>query len=111
MLTIDATLVSLLIATVVPLLVGIFTKISAPAWLKVSILIFLTAVGAAVAVSTQANGVAVLSKVTIVQFLQSVTQSVAMYYGVWKPSGVSSAINETTKSFGLDLRKPEAPAE
>lgn len=101
MLTIDATLTQLIVATLIPLAVGVVTKLSSPSWLKSVTMIVLSAVATVVTVSIQADGVAVISKETAIQFLQSVTQSVAIFYGVWKPTGVAAAVQQKTENVGL----------
>lgn len=100
MITIDATLTSLIIATLLPLVVGVITKASAPSWVRVVALIVLNAIGGAIAVSITDDGAAVVSKETMINTLQMVVQSIAVYYGVWKPT-VSAKLNEATKTFGI----------
>lgn len=99
--TIDALFVQSLLAIVIPLIVGVVTKMAAPAWLKSLAMIVLNGAAGIVTISTQADGTAVLSKATVVTGMLGIAQSVAMYYGLWKPAGVSGAVQLKTAEFGI----------
>lgn len=105
-LTINAELVLIITATLIPLVVGIITKLTAPGALKSILLIVIGAVATAIAVSTGADGVAVISKVTLIESFRTVVTSIAMYYGVFKPTGISPAINKATENIGLNFNVP-----
>lgn len=100
-LTLNADLVLILVGTVIPLAVGVVTKLASPSWLKSVLLIVLGTVATAIAVSVSDTGTAVISKATIIDSIHTIVQSVAIYYGVWKPTGVSAKVNTATANFGI----------
>lgn len=105
-LTINAELVLIITATLIPLVVGVITKLTAPGALKSILLIVIGAVATAIAVSTGADGVAVISKVTLIESFRTVVTSIAMYFGVWKATGISPAVNKATENIGLNFNVP-----
>ena len=105
-LTSNADLTLVITATLLPLLVGIVTKMAAPGALKSILLIIFGTVATAIAVSTGADGIAVISKTTLIESFQTVVTSIAMYYGVFKPTNISPAINKATANFGLNFDIP-----
>lgn len=98
---IDATYVMLLVSTIIPLLVGLLTKLNASSSLKSIVMIVLNAIAAFITTSTVDDGSAVLTKEGFIAFALGVVTSIATYYGVWKPVGVSAKLNESTAGFGL----------
>mgnify|MGYP000899768431 CR=1 FL=1 len=105
-LTINADLVLIITATLIPLFVGLITKLVAPPALKAILLIVIGTIATAIAVSTGADGIAVISKTTLIESFQTVVTSIAMYYGVFKPTNISPAINKATANFGLNFDIP-----
>lgn len=99
--TINSLFVTLIVSTLIPLLVGVVTKLGASSSIKVVTMLVLNAVSALFTVGTQQDGTAVISKTAAIYALFGVVQSVALYYGVWKPSGVSAAINTKTSNVGI----------
>lgn len=102
----DPMLVTTVISVVIPLLVGILTKLRAHAGLKAVLLIILNAVGAAIGTAVGVDGVAVISRTTVYQLIVGCVVSIATYYGVWKPTGVSGGVNRATASVGLGSNRP-----
>lgn len=83
----------------VPILVGIVSKCAAPASLKSVLNLVLSGIAGLVATAQATDGV--LSKEAIVAWLLALTASIATYYGVYKPTGVSGSVQEATAGFGL----------
>lgn len=106
-LTLNAALALTITATLIPLVVGIVTKSSAPSWVKSCTLIVLGTVATMIAVSTGADGVAVISKATLLESFRTVVMSIAMYFGVWAKT-VTPIINAKTGDFGITA--PALPA-
>ena len=100
-LELDATLTMLIVATLIPLLVGIVTKLGTHPAVKSIALIVLTTAASVLVVSTQADGVAVVSKATAITAIQSIVTAVATYFGVWRATGVSETLNTKTANFGI----------
>lgn len=102
----DPMLVTTIISVVIPLLVGILTKLRAHPGVKAVMLIILNGVGAAIGTAVGVDGVAVISRTTVYQFIVGCVVSIATYYGVWKPTGVSGGINRATATVGLGSSRP-----
>lgn len=94
----DAALLATLAGVVVPLLVGIVTKMAAPAGLKAIVNAALTALGGLVA--TIVPG-AFRWHPFLASWATAWVVSVATYYGLWKPTGVAPAIHSSTGTVGL----------
>ena len=108
MITINAQFTQQLVAVVIPLIVGILVTKAAPSWMRAVTLIVLTAVATAISTATQADGVAVLGREDIILAIDNIVIAVAMYFGVWKPSGISTTINDATATFGIGPSAPPA---
>lgn len=95
--TIDpASVIQLLLAVVLPLVVGLVTtrvtKGSVKAWLLASLTLvstILTGIGTAIA-----NHVTFDLGVALLAAIPSFITSVAMYYGLWKPTGIGGAAQD-----------------
>lgn len=96
----DATLITLLGGTLIPLLVGIVTKLHAQPGLKALMNAGLTAANGALAVTIPA-GASWAWKPFLVYWVTSFVTSSATYYGIWKPTGVAPAIQQSTAGVGL----------
>ena len=107
-LVLDATFVMMFTATLIPLLVGLITKINASSMVKSVSMIVLNALAAFVTTSTLADGSAVFTKEGFIAFGIGVGQSVAIYLGIWKPTGVSEKINLNTAVLGVGGDKYDA---
>lgn len=82
----DAVLVAALVGTVLPLAVGLLTKINASAGVKGVLLLTLSAVNGLVSTATQTDGTALISKETLVAALASWAAAVTTHFGLWKPA-------------------------
>src|SRR5688500_10197120 len=76
---------------VIPLLVGVLTKKLAPSGLKATLNAFLSGLSGALTVIIASGGEVVLP-VVLSSMLTTFIASVAMYYGLWKPTGVSVTV-------------------
>ena len=94
----DLTLLTLLSGVIVPLLVGVLSKINASSVVKSVLNLGLTAAASLLAVANQTD---FDWKVFVVNWSIAWVVSVATYYGFYKPSGVSGAVQEKTAGFGV----------
>lgn len=94
----DLTLYTLLAGVIVPLLVGLVTKLNASSVVKAILNLGLTAAATLLAVANETD---FEWKVFVTNWAVTWVVSVATYYGFYKPSGVSAAINENTSEFGV----------
>lgn len=91
-LVVNAQVVTLALAVVIPFLVSLVTKWTAPAWVKIGANVALSAVAAAVTLSMTTTGTAVLSKQTLVLFGEQFLAALLVYLGVYKPSELGAKI-------------------
>ena len=96
--TLSAVAVTLVLGTVIPLLVGLITKLDAPSKLKGALMIVLNAVQGLIVASQTSTGDAVLSVDALILFVAGVAMSLAAYYGLYKPNDVPEKLVPT---FGL----------
>lgn len=94
----DMTVIALLTGVIVPLLVGLLTKINASPSIK-SILNF--GLSALAGVLATVSDIDFEWKAFLVNFALTWAVSVASYYGLWRPTGVAPAVQEATPEFGL----------
>lgn len=97
---IDIQWISIIIGTLIPILVGFLTKLDAPAGLKAVVNAFISAVSGAL-VTILENGGAFVPREALVAIGSTWVVSIATYYGLWKPTGVSERVQSSTASFGL----------
>ena len=88
---------SVIQGTVLPIVVGILTKVDAPDPIKVFVNLLLNAVGGLVAVVVVSDGVATLSLNAVVAAGLGFVASIATHYGFWKPIGVTGSDAETNR--------------
>jgi hypothetical protein len=88
----SALVVTIVIGTFLPLVVGLVTKLRASSALKGSLLLILDGVNALIVHSTMDDGVAVFSKQTLILWFASIVQSQAMFHKIWKPLGAPEAL-------------------
>lgn len=100
-LTIDALVVTMLVGTILPILVGLVTKSTASSGLKGVALLFLSAVQGFVVNQTVADGSAVFTTEGVLLALLGFVAAVASYFGVLKPTGAAPAVQEKTSNFGI----------
>jgi hypothetical protein len=94
----DATLLATLAGVIVPLLVGIVTKLEAPAGLKAMVNAALTALGGLVATIVPGD---FHWHPFLASWATAWVVSVATYYGLWRPTGVAPAVQQSTATVGV----------
>lgn len=90
--------VSVLSGPVIPIIVGILTKVNAPALVKGSISLFLSAVAGLLAQNIVADGGAVLSQAAIFYAAIAFVTQLAMYLGIYKPLDLNA---KTAPKLGI----------
>ena len=90
--TLNEWVVSLLLATVIPLVLGVLYRDSAPNWVKVVFGLAVTTAVTLLKEAIQDDGSAVVSGETLLQFFMIYVPQIAMYYGVWRPLDVNKAL-------------------
>jgi len=97
----DATICMFIGGTLIPILVGLITKVTAPSWLKAIIHALLAAIAGMIITATTLDGVAVFSRESLVTAFITWITGVAAYLGFLKPTEISPAINRATSGFGI----------
>lgn len=100
MIHVDAMILALVSGSVIPLVTGIVTKMSAPSGLKALVSTILSGVTALVAYLTDWNGVGTWKEALVVG-LTALIAHAGSYHGVLKPTGVAPALGQSTGPFGL----------
>lgn len=90
----SALTVSLIIGLLIPIVTGLVTKYSTSSGLKGLITLMLNAVQTLVVTATVADGTAIISRETFVNFCLALVISVASYAGVYRPLGVTSSTQD-----------------
>jgi len=85
----DAVAVSILVGTVLPLAVGLLTKLRASSGVKAVLLALLTALAGLITTATLADGSAVISWELALNAGLAWVTGVATHYGLWKATGVA----------------------
>lgn len=107
--TLDLTTWAFLGGTVVPILVGLLTKLNAPSSLRGFVNLVLSAVAGLIATAIAQDGV--LTQAAVVAGFMALVASVGTYYGVLKPMGVTGAVQQATADFGLGPRNARSTEE
>lgn len=94
----NMTLYALLTGVIVPLLVGLFSKLNASSGVKSVLNLGLTALGTALVTFNQVNW---NWKTFAINFGLGWAVSIGTYYGFYKPTGVAGTIAKTTPNFGV----------
>lgn len=94
----DMTLLALLTGVLVPLLVGLFSKLNAAPNVKAFLNLGLTALGAALATSNQ---IGFSWKPFAINFGVAWAVSVGSYYGFYKPTGTSERVAAIAPNLGV----------
>lgn len=94
----DLTLYALLVGVIVPLLVGLVTKLNASPGIKAVLNLGLTALGTASVVFNQIDWD---WKAFAVNFGVAWAVSVATYYGFYKPAGVADTVAKVAPNVGI----------
>lgn len=95
--SIDLGLWTMVQSYIVPLVVGLVLKATATTGLKVVTNIVVNAVGSLLASVVILDGVATISKATIMVWLLSTIGAIAAHYGFWKPLNVTGSTDATNK--------------
>lgn len=106
--TLEPQTVYILSALVLPLLVGLVTKAEAARKVRSVLLLTLASLSTLLTRATLDDGSAVLTQGLVWDVAVTWVVAVASYYGLWKPSGVSPAINDRTSEFGVTIAKDPA---
>ena len=100
MIEVDLAVLTLLAGTIVPVLVGLVTKMNASSTFKAVANAALSAV-AGVLAAALATGGTIDVDTALMGALTTWIASIATYYGLWKPTEISTKVAERTQSFGL----------
>lgn len=96
----DVQTLNLISGAVIPLLVGLVTKKVASQGLKAVLNALLSTLAGAVSVAIAASGTIVVGEV-ITSMITTFIASTALYYGVWKPTGVAGTVADIAPERGL----------
>lgn len=88
---ISALSVQLLIGLFIPMVVGLATKYGTSSGFKAVLMLVLNAVQTLIVQTTMADGTAIVSKETFIQWLMALMVSIGMYAGVYKPLDITSS--------------------
>jgi len=101
LITIDASLAMFIVGVLLPIVVGIITKLSAPSWLKAVLHMLFAAVASLIITSITLDGTAVISKTSALIAFGTWITGMATYFGFLMPSGISPAVNTKTARIGI----------
>lgn len=90
--TLSSVAVTLILGTIIPLLVGLITKLNASSKLKGALMLALNAVQGLIIASKTGSGGAVFTTDALVLFLAGVGVSLISYYGLYKPNDVPAKL-------------------
>lgn len=110
----DIPTLNLVLGVAIPLLVGLVTKLRASSGTKAVMNAGLSAVAGGLGAALAASGRVDL-KTVLLGVLTTWGTSILTYYGLWKPTGVSSNLQEVTANIGVggasvENAKPEREA-
>ena len=94
----DLTLITIITGTLVPILVALVSKLNASAAVKAILNFGFSAVVAAIALEHEADW---NWKSFAVNFALTYLVSIATYYGLWKPTGVTGSVAAKTADVGV----------
>lgn len=97
--TVDLALLTFLLAVAVPILVGALTKLDLSGGVKGFINLVLSAVAGAIATAIDGGGV--FTETALLAAGEALIVSVAVYYGLLKPSETYQAFLRRTAQFGI----------
>jgi hypothetical protein len=106
MMDISAVAVTLIIGTILPVLVGLVTKLDASSKLKGGILLVLNAIQGLIIASQVSGGGASFTVEALVLFIAGLAVSLMSYYGFYKPNDVPSRL---APDFGIGGSNPPVP--
>lgn len=93
--------VQIILGVLLPLLVGIVTKLNASKAVKSFVLLILSLIGGTLSQAIASDGSAFFSQETLISVATTWVVAIASYYGLWKPSGTSESVNTKTANFGI----------
>ncbi len=99
MITLDLATWAFLGGTIVPILVGLLTKLDASSAVKGLVNLVLSAIAGLIATAVVSDGV--LTKEAVVAGFMALVASVGTYYGVLKPIGVTGSVQRATANVGI----------
>ena len=91
----SATLVALVGSLVIPAITALLTKATASVGIKQAVTALLSAVSGLLAVSTQLDGTAVISKPAVVLAIGTFLSAQAAYWGLWRPHELNAKVAPT----------------
>jgi len=94
----DTQMIGIVGGVLVPIIVGIIAKLNAPSGLKA---ILNAALSALTSVLAQIIPGSFQWRPFIVTWALTWVVSVATYYGLWKPTGIAPAVQNSTSSVGI----------
>jgi hypothetical protein len=98
---------ALVVGTVLPLVVGLITKLEAPSWLKALVLAFLAGVAGYLTNVASVTGQVEFWPVVGAGLLAAVA-AWGSYQSLWKPTKVAPKVQESTPRFGIGPRRQAA---
>ena len=108
LITLDLATWAFIGGTIVPILVGILTKCRASSAVKGLVNLVLSAIAGIIATAIATGGA--LNEATVVAAFMALIASVATYFGVLKPTGVTGAVQGSTANFGIGKPTNEGTA-
>lgn len=97
----DPTSVVRIIGLLIPILTALVTKHVAAQGLKAVTTTVLSAITAAAAVLVAADGHSFAWQAFVNAFINTFVPAIALYYGLWKPTGLAGSVAAATKNFGI----------
>lgn len=94
----DMTLLALLTGVIVPILVGLLTKLDASPALKSILNLGLTGLGTALATASEVDW---NWRIFLVNFGVGWAVSIASYYGFYRPTTISTRVQTATANVGI----------
>lgn len=90
---------NLLIAVIIPIAVGVVTKLNASSAVKAVTMLVFTTINALAEQAINNDGL--LTEETLRAGVTSLVVSIALYYGVYKPTTVTQTVQEKTANVGV----------
>ena len=98
---VEVSTLNLLVGLMIPLLVGLVTKEVTSSGIKGLLNALLSAVAGVLTVVIDNGGSWAFTQDMITVGVNTFLISIAAYYGVYKPTGASQKVQETTSDFGI----------
>jgi len=97
----DVQLLSMAVGLLLPLLTGIVVKLRADSGVKAVANAVLAAVTGIVATALQSPSEGIPVAETCYAILFAFVSSAASFHSIWRPTGISTAVQESTKTLGI----------